>query len=617
MASGQWAVVLRHVGRMFHGGTVAGMSEGQLLERFVARRDEVAFEAIIARHGPMVLGVCRGLLDDPRDVEDAFQATFLVLVRKAAGLRDRDLLAPWLHGVARRVSLRARSEAARRRGRERPAVEASSEPVATLDAELRELQGIVRAEVDRLAENERAAVVLCYLEGLTHEEAADRLGWPVGTVKGRLGRARERLRARLSRRGVALPSGEVESVVGAPAVVPFPLMSSTILAASRLATGQQLTAGIVSAPAVALMEGVLRAMFLTKMKLGAVAIAATCAFAAPAVLAWQGGPGPGTAPKTKRDIPTTVDVPEATPGETAPDQKPAAAVPAGGAPSPWANQVRIAEEALKTLDTLAARAVPAKPSEYQLWSRRLAEAKLAAGGGRADKVAAVQKHVEALKKNLDRLETLAQAGQVTPIQLLDARFTYEDGLRWLAEGQAETARAPMGMPGAMGGVGRVGPNRLGGMFSGGGGMGGGMMGRGLGGVKPPYKPTPADEDRNKVILAKLEKPVPMHFSNETSLESLIKYIKEATKGPGEKTIPIYVDPQGLEDSDKTMQSTINLDLEDVALKVTLRLALRQLNLHYVVKEGVLVIDHISEEANNPPDFEKPEVTRPSGPRGIQ
>ena len=136
-------------------------------------RDEVAFGAIVARHGPMVLGVCRGVLDDPHDVEDAFQATFLVLVRKAGGLRDRDLLGQWLYGVARKVALRARADAARRKARERAGTRRPSRPVEPSDAELRELQAIVREEVDRLPANDRMAVVLCYLEGLTHEEAAE------------------------------------------------------------------------------------------------------------------------------------------------------------------------------------------------------------------------------------------------------------------------------------------------------------------------------------------------------------------------------------------------------------------------------------------------------------
>src|SRR4051794_38891206 len=120
MASAQYGAVLRQIRRLFDGGSVAGMTEGQLLERFVSRRDEAAFEALVARHGPMVLGVCRRVLSDPNDVEDAFQATFLVLVKKAGTLRRRDLLGNWLYGVAFRVATRSRADAARRFLRERP-----------------------------------------------------------------------------------------------------------------------------------------------------------------------------------------------------------------------------------------------------------------------------------------------------------------------------------------------------------------------------------------------------------------------------------------------------------------------------------------------------------------
>src|SRR5262245_28084703 len=115
MASGHDDAVLRQIERLFEPGTVAGLSEWQLLNRYLSRRDEAAFEALVARHGPMVLGVCRRVLDDPNDVDDAFQATFLVLVRKAAALREHDAIGHWLYGVAHRVALRARSEAAKRR----------------------------------------------------------------------------------------------------------------------------------------------------------------------------------------------------------------------------------------------------------------------------------------------------------------------------------------------------------------------------------------------------------------------------------------------------------------------------------------------------------------------
>ena len=196
MASGHFAVVYREIGRLFQSGTVAGMSEGQLLDRFVARRDGDAFEAIVARHGSMVLAVCRDHLRDPNDVDDAFQATFLVLVRRAGSLRRRDLLGNWLYGVARRVAKRAQVASARRRDREG----IGPEPVGASPADF-DLRPMIHDEVNRLPDSYRAAVVLCFFEGRTHEEAADRLGWPVGTVKGRLARAKDLLRDRLTHDG--------------------------------------------------------------------------------------------------------------------------------------------------------------------------------------------------------------------------------------------------------------------------------------------------------------------------------------------------------------------------------------------------------------------------------
>src|SRR5262245_2021556 len=205
MASAHQGAVLHQLGRLFGLGTVAGLSEWQLLSRYLNDRDEVAFEALVARHGPMVLGVCRRLLTDPNDVDDAFQATFLVLVRRANSLGERDAIGHWLYGVAYRVALRARSEAARRRWRE-PNVAAA--PLAPeTDPSHWELGSVLDEELSRLPAKYRAPIVLCYIEGLSHEEAANQLQWPLGTVKGRLVRARELLKSRLVRRGLALSTG--------------------------------------------------------------------------------------------------------------------------------------------------------------------------------------------------------------------------------------------------------------------------------------------------------------------------------------------------------------------------------------------------------------------------
>ena len=210
MASASAGDFGRHLGRLFGAGSAVGLTDGELLERFAHRRDEAAeaaFETLLARHGAMVLTVCRQVLGDPHAAEDAFQATFLVVVRRAGSLRVREpgSLGPWLYGVAYRIALKARQGAARRRAREHrvavPDVDRSSAAI-----EHGELQALLHDEVNRLPAKYRAPVVLCYFEGRTHDEAAAVLQWPVGTVRGRLARARGLLRARLDRRGLA-PGG--------------------------------------------------------------------------------------------------------------------------------------------------------------------------------------------------------------------------------------------------------------------------------------------------------------------------------------------------------------------------------------------------------------------------
>jgi RNA polymerase sigma factor (sigma-70 family) len=236
----------------------AGEQDGELLRRFIAAGEEAAFAGLVRRHGAMVLGVCRRLLDDAHEAEDAFQATFLVLARRAAAVRKQDSVASWLYGVAYRVSSRARAAAAQR---PRP-IGAAEEPISTADpmaeAAWRELRPVIDEELSRLPEKYRAPLVLCYLEGKTNEEAARLLGWTKGTVSGRLARARDLLRPRLARRGLAPAAGGV-------AVLLTEHASPPASAALVETTVNAVLAGRLSAPAAALAGGVIRAMFLKKM----------------------------------------------------------------------------------------------------------------------------------------------------------------------------------------------------------------------------------------------------------------------------------------------------------------------------------------------------------------
>jgi RNA polymerase sigma factor (sigma-70 family) len=248
----------------------AGFSDAQLLDCFLSDGDENAFAALVRRHGPMVFGVCRRLLPSWQDAEDAFQATFLVLARKAAAIQPRSQVGNWLYGVAYRTALEARTMLAKRRGKERP-LQDVAQPESP-DESWRELQPIFDSELNRLPDKYRIVIVCCDLQGKTRREAACQLGWPEGTVAARLARGRNLLRARLLRRGLTLGVGSLISLLdhkGASACVSKALEVCTIKAATVCAAGTSITAGLVSAPVAILTQGVLKSMFYTKLKFAA------------------------------------------------------------------------------------------------------------------------------------------------------------------------------------------------------------------------------------------------------------------------------------------------------------------------------------------------------------
>jgi RNA polymerase sigma factor (sigma-70 family) len=287
------ATLLGHLCQFLDRHGADDQTDGQLLGRFVKQQDEQAFTKLMLRHGPLVLRVCRRLLANTQDAEDAFQATFLVLVRKARALQDQGSLAGWLYGVAYRIAVRARAQAARRHAQERQAAHMQtrttlSEPTSP------DLTELLREEVSGLPEKYRSPVVLCYLEGKTHEEAARQLQWPLGTVRGRVARARDLLRRRLARRGLAIPTGLVAAALTADttlAAVPPVLLKATVQAA-LLTAGKVTAAGVFSAQATALGEAILQEMFVGKLKtVLAVLLALTVTGTAAVVLARQGAGG--------------------------------------------------------------------------------------------------------------------------------------------------------------------------------------------------------------------------------------------------------------------------------------------------------------------------------------
>jgi RNA polymerase sigma factor (sigma-70 family) len=224
-------------------GPVVGLTDAQLLDRFLAGDGdaaEAAFAALVSRHGSMVLGVCRRMLSDRHAADDAFQATFLVLARKAHTVRVDDSLGRWLYGVARRIATRARSDLARRLARESPGLDTFAEPAKLAEQGLPDVLGLIDEELGRLPERFRAPIVLCCLEDLGYEEAALRLDWPLGTLKSRLSRARDLLRSRLARRGIAVSATLAALDLAADssrAAVPAPMTRAVVDSALALKAG--------------------------------------------------------------------------------------------------------------------------------------------------------------------------------------------------------------------------------------------------------------------------------------------------------------------------------------------------------------------------------------------
>jgi len=575
-------LAISDIGRIFRGETITGLSEWQLLERYLERQDEVAFEALVARHGPMVLGVCRRMLASQSDVDDAFQATFLVLVRRARQLGPRDAIGPWLYGVAARVALRARCEAARRRRFESIPVDGAALSPARPPADL-ELAETLDQELSRLPSKYRSPIVLCYLEGQTHEEAARALKWPIGTVKGRLARARGLLRERLVRRGLAPTAAAITTSLAsdASASVPRELLENTVTAGLKSALGQT-TAQVVSTSIASLVEGALTAMLLNKIKwIGAALLVS--ALAGAGVMAQQRG----RLPEDKRAV-------AATPGaEVGGSTAVLGSSVAARAPSEPLAATSAAPEKSSTAAPLGTEPAPIRSdpkgdlvqAAKRAWNKVYGE--FSTGSGTVDRVhevstllmdaqkqtaASPAETAAAIADHLDRIRSIARARQnmqygSSPIEGDTATL-----LAFAAKAQLELAQA----------------------------------GGGFGGDGPKPKKTAAaagarghgKDPRSQRIHTKLDDLVAMNFPNETTLEEFLKYIREATKSPEmHNGIPIYVDPISLQEAEKSMNSTITIDLEGVPLRRTLQLVLKQLGLHYLVEDGMIYITSEESEGN--------------------
>jgi RNA polymerase sigma factor (sigma-70 family) len=273
MAKPQLAGVLRHLGELRATRAVAEASDAELLSRFADRHEEAAFTGLLRRHGPMVWAVSRRVLPDPQDAEDVFQAAFLLLARKADSIRKRESVGSWLHGVAHRLALQARARGSRRRAHEKRAADMRDTGPGS-EAVGREVREALDRALQELPECYRAALVLCYLEGKSHQEAARQLGCPLTTLRSRVARGRGMLRGRLMKHGLTLSAAGLAALLiagSAPAAVP-PLLAKAVLKAARpYAVGQAATT-LCSARVAELVEGGLRTMAVRKVKTAAVVL---------------------------------------------------------------------------------------------------------------------------------------------------------------------------------------------------------------------------------------------------------------------------------------------------------------------------------------------------------
>ena len=497
------------------------------------------------------------------------------------------------------MALRARSDAARRRSREKP-IDAAGDPGVTtdLDGALAdaELRALIDEELGRLPSTYRAAVVLCYLEGLTHEDAARQLGWPLGTVKGRLARARDLLRDRLTRRGVAAFSTaalaswfEAESM----ASVPLPWVESVVSVAKQISAGRA-TAGLVSVSAAALADGVLWAMTIQQAKTAAIAFGILGAIA---LSTGAFGRQPGGDQPAARGASTVQERKEG------PSDGPLTTTNAPSAASDAVRGTEVAETPADELDQVAHQGFGIALQSFQAevldadkvyqWSKRIYDGETAPRNGSNRSPDVFLQAAEGHLKRMDSLVELAKAihqshGSGHPVlEYLNAQFYHRQAERMLADAERDQKRVALAA------------NRISAE------LGSGAAGQfsrrhsrttpaARGAVIVPDSIGPGEDagkdPRSQAVIKKLDKALAMNFANETPLSDVLKHIRENTKSPDAPNgVAIYVDPIGLQEAEKTVNSTIELDLEGVPLRRTLQLALRQLGLVYWVEDGMIII----------------------------
>ncbi len=433
MSAGRDDSVVRYVRAFVETEKAIRLPDHELLERFVTRHDEDAFAILLRRHGPMVMRVCHRILSNHNDAEDAFQATFLVLCRKASSVRRRESVASWLHGVAYHVAVKARARCACRASHENRVKPRTSGDLLT-EITVREAQEILNRELAQLPEKYRAPLVLCYLEGLTRDEAAQLLGCPLGTVRSRIDRARELLRTRLAKCGITLGSGSLVSILSdcaAVAAVPSALFQSTVKAAA-VVTANGATASVVSAEVAALANGAVRAMFMNKLKI-AVALFVILGVLSSGLFAHR-----AIGDKPQQNRPQEAAKPEGVPAP-AKDAKPADEMT-----TLLKARVALAQKAYETADKSfgevkrigAVNVLVTKPEEVYSWSVRWLHAERDLNPKGADHVAALEGHLKRMTQLEKKVKNLVPSLLPEPAEFEAEWYRLEAEL-WLAQAKAK------------------------------------------------------------------------------------------------------------------------------------------------------------------------------------
>ena len=544
----------------------------------------------------------------PHAADDAFQATFLVLVRRARSIRDRDRLGNWLYGVAVRVSRKANAQAARRRTKEReaavdPAVSPAPEPpFDPLHATM------LHEELAKLPAKYRAPLVLCFLDGQTHDQAAAQLGWPIGTVKGRISRAKSLLRTRLTRRGVTLSTAAMAATLteSARAAVPPILLNQTLQAAMLVAAGGTIAAGASSAAAVLLSREVVSVMTLTKLKLAAIALVSLGTVATGAgVMARQGLGGNGQESKSggvgqkvaeppkqgaatdphngDRDMGGGVFKHKMSAEEVAARDglsdllrgfQPPPSEPLDLPPIPQllANRVEMARLNANLVASQYQKTGRVPMERMTAVVRTLREAAMDAATTDAERIQAMEESIRALRglvaiadRNFRNGTSNISESSGVQFQLADAELALARARKGSEKSKTEAAE---GKPGT------------------------------------PSDERPSDDpDTDRKITEALNATIGMPFEAETPLEDVVKYIHEQTAEVYPPSgIPIYFDPMGIKYMNQRIlpqesrQDVIRFNQSGLKLKTSLRLMLNQLGLAYYVQDGLLVISSPNQDA---------------------